>query len=67
MGILVLPIFTSKGDQINDIDEMAEKLQASKEKGTKLEENDFLTKTVSEEYNERMSGLLEDMYRLKYI
>lgn len=69
MIILVLPIITSKGDDIPDMDEVSEKMKVANDGGTKLEENamKFTGSKSIKEYNERMSGVFEDMYDLKYI
>ena len=69
MAIMVLPIFTSKADDIPDMDEMAEKMQEADENGTAAGDIDisFTSSKTLDVYNERMSGVFEDMYDLKYI
>lgn len=69
MAIMVLPIFTSQADDIPDMDEMAEKMQDSIEQGTEvsIETLQFSSEKTIGAYNERMSGVFQDMYDLGYI
>jgi hypothetical protein len=51
------------------MDELAEKFKESKENGTGFDEMlmTFTSPNTVEAYNTRMSGVLQDMYDLKYI
>lgn len=68
MAIMVLPIFTSKSDDIPDMDAMAEKMQSAIDNGTQLDESEinFTSSKTVNVYNERMLGVFQDMYDLKY-
>lgn len=69
MAVMCLPIFTSKAEDIPDMDEMAEKLQDVLQSGEKLDESEmqFTSKNTIGAYNERMMGVFQDVYDLNYI
>lgn len=69
MAIMVLPIFTSQADDIPDMDAMAEKMKESLENGTEvsMDSMQFSSEKTIGVYNERMSGVFQDMYDLGYI
>jgi hypothetical protein len=69
MAIMVLPIFTSKAEDVPDMDEMAEKFKEMQDNGTEFKEEDikFTTDETRGAYNERMIGVFQDMYDLGYI
>lgn len=69
MAIMVLPIFTSNAEDTPDMDEIAEKFKDMQENGGTLVESDmkFSSEKTIGVYNERMSGVFNDMYDLGYI
>lgn len=69
MAIMVLPIFTSNPEDIPDMDRMAEKFKDAQENGEELNNEDlkFSSANTIGEYNKRMDGVFQDMYRLGYI
>ena len=66
---MVLPVFTSTAEDIPDMDVMAEKFKEARDNGTKIEENviNFSSTSSLNVYNERMSGVFQDMHDLNYI
>lgn len=67
---MVLPIFTSHAEDIPDMDELAQKFQESKESGEALDVSDmveFTTLRSAHAYNDRMSGVFQDIYELGYL
>lgn len=69
MAIMVLPIFTSKVEDTPDMDDLAEKFKESLTSGIPMDESviSFTTHKTQDAYNERMTGVFQDMYDLKYI
>jgi len=69
MAIMILPIITSKVEDTLNMDEIAEKFQEAADNGTALdtESINFGKPKSNQEFNDRMSGVFEDMYAFKYI
>lgn len=69
MAIMILPIITSKVEDTPDMDELAEKFKEAADIGTELdtESMSFGKTKGNQEFNDRMRGVLEDMYAFKYI
>jgi len=69
MAMMVLPIFTTHAEDIPDMDEMAEKFKELKETGEKIDPSemvDFSSFKTANVFNERMRGVIQDMYDLGY-
>lgn len=69
MAIMVLPVFTSSAEDVPDMDAMAEKFKKARDNGTKIEESviKYASTSSLKAYNERMSGVFQDMHNLNYI
>ena len=68
MAILILPLITSKAEDTLDMDEMATKFKEASDNGVELDGEAFSANNpqANNLYNERMRGVVEDMYDLKY-
>lgn len=69
MAIMALPIFTNRGGDLPDVTEMSDKIKSGDENETTIAENSafFEISRTNEVYNERMIGVFQDAYDLKYI
>lgn len=69
MAILVLPIFTSKPEDSLDMNLLAEKFEEASITGESIDGDESLGYSgpqANDAFNERMRGVLEDMYELNY-
>lgn len=69
MAVMVLPIFTSNADDIPDLDEMSRKLQNMQDNGEQFNKEDmqFTSEATRGAYDERMTGVFQDMFDFGYI
>lgn len=67
---MILPMITSKAEEIPDLDEMAQKMQDSKDNKIEVDPKEFMDFTkmsTANTCNQRMRDVMTDMYNLGYI
>lgn len=67
MATMVMPAFVSSGDEVPDLDAFAEKISSCEANGEVFDGSDFSFPKSKNAFNERMRGVLEDMFELGYI
>lgn len=65
MAAMLLPIITTKSEDIPDLDGMAEKLENGFDVSSEI--NNFKSEGTQDIYREKMAGCCRDMVRLGYI
>lgn len=68
MGLMVLEVFVTSGDDVPDLDEMADKIKEMENSKEAFNPEDLVFgKNSKAAYNERMKAVIEDLYELGYI
>ncbi|XP_062537181.1 uncharacterized protein LOC134205682 isoform X2 [Armigeres subalbatus] len=65
MAVMLLPIITTKSEDVPDMDEMAEKMESGADLSADLD--NFRSESTDAVYRERISGCCKDMVELGYI
>lgn len=65
MAVMILPVITTKGEDVPDLEEMAEKMESGIDLSAEF--NNFRSKDTEEVYRQKMAGCCRDMVQLGYI
>lgn len=65
MAVMLLPVMTTKSEDVPDLEEMAEKLESGADVSDDV--NNFRSESTETIYREKMVGCCQDMVRLGYI
>lgn len=65
MAVMLLPVMTTKSEDVPDLEEMAEKLESGADVSDEV--HNFRSESTEAIYREKMAGCCRDMVRLGYI